>query len=235
MASGGFLELKTYVLQTFGGKEQYMADLLANTILEVHPDSAQRLYVPHRAYLKDVKKDGEKVWVKENRVLFTGYVFVESNQIEKFNKHLYDPGFATPYMLVGKGSSRVAVGSGAIRRVVETGGIRSNRCQYVKVGIKPDRSQFEESDTSIIPVSDADMKRLRMLMGEDEYVDVSRGIKENGRVRFTSGPLAGLDTGKIIKINRHKRYATVQTEFLGELRNIDVAIEVLSSMAGDAS
>lgn len=234
MTSDVFLELKTYVLYTEGGKEQHLADLLTNTILEIHPEAAKRAYVPLRAYLKDVKKDGEKVWVKENRVLFTGYVFVESSQIEKFNKYLYEPGFATPYMLFGKGSSRVAVGSGA-KRVVETGGIRSNRCQYVKVGIKPDRSQFEETDTSIISVSDADMKRLRMLMGEDDFVDVSRGIKENGRVRFTSGPLAGLDTGKIIKINRHKRYATVQTEFLGELRNIDVAIEVLSSMAGDAS
>lgn len=219
MASDGFLELKTYVLYTEGGKEQHLADLLTNTILEIHPEAAKRAYVPLRAYLKDVKKDGEKVWIEKKVLLFSNYVFVESNNIELFNTFLYTPGFDTGYNLLGKGTSR-------LRK-------RSTKKTSGKV-VNPKIPGGDDYD--IYPVSEDDMKRLRMLMGEDDFVDVSRGIKENGRVRFTSGPLVGLDPGKIIRIDRHKRFATVQMQFMGDLRKIDVAIEVLSAVDdGDAS
>jgi len=48
--------LKTYVLHTEAGKEQYLADLLMNTVVNFYPEIAHRIYVPYRARL--VKSSG---------------------------------------------------------------------------------------------------------------------------------------------------------------------------------
>lgn len=203
---------KTYVLHTKGGKEQYLADLLTNTVLRLYPESANRIYVPYKAVLTKSAQTGQK-WIEEKTILFPNYVFVESNQIEIFNTHLYEPGFDTGYHLIGKGSARLPKGS-----------YRS------MTGIKQKGPKIETAGQRyIFPVSDEDMDRIRALMNADDFVAISRGIKENGRVRFISGPLVGHEAD-VVTINRHGRYAKVLIEFLGEMRQVDVAVEVLNAV-----
>lgn len=197
---------KTYVLYTEAGKEQYLAELLMNTVVKNNPESARRIYVPTKATLIKSAQTGQK-WIEEKTILFPNYVFVESSEIGIFSTHLHAPSFDTSYYLLGKGSSRMPKGRGKLKG--------------------PKKG---EADTFILPVSDADMERLRRFLDSDDYMTISRGIKENGKVRFISGPLVDHEAD-VVRIERHKRRAIVQMQFLGEMRNIEVAVDVITGAA----
>jgi len=198
---------KTYVLFTESGKEQYLAELLMNTVVKNNPESARRIYVPTKAILTKSVQTGQK-WIEEKTILFPNYVFVESSEIEIFSNHLHAPGFETSYYLLGKGSSRMPKGKGKLKA-----------------------SAKGAVDKSILPVSDTDMERLRRFLDSDDYMTISRGIKENGKVRFISGPLVNHEAD-VVRIERHKRRAIVQMQFLGEMRNIEVAVDVITGAVG---
>lgn len=201
---------KTYVLYTEAGKEQYLADLLTSSIIKYNPGSAERIYVPLKTMLIKSAMTGQK-WVEEKTLLFPNYIFIESENIELFNTRLYEPGFETSYHLLGKGTSR--------RSEVSNKGIGK---PPFKKSTVPAEDYFERV---IYPVSDVDMERLGRLMGEGDFVDISHGIKENGKVRFTAGPLVGME-GEVVNIKHHKRTATLRMMFLGEMRNIEMAVDI---------
>lgn len=72
---------------------------------------------------------------------------------------------------------------------------------------------------------------MHTFLDSDDYMTISRGIKENGKVRFISGPLVGHEAD-VVRIERHKRRAIVQMQFLGEMRNIEVAVDVITGAVG---
>ncbi len=101
------------------------------------------------------------------------------------------------------------------------------------------RNRTEEKETGIeeypiIPVSDSDMERLAGLLGTGGIVGRSTYIKEGSHVEFRSGPLKGREA-EVKKINPSKRYAIMEMDFLGEKRNISVAVEMLSGNADPTS
>lgn len=85
-------------------------------------------------------------------------------------------------------------------------------------------------DQPIIPVSEADMTRLNTLLGSDGIVGKSTFIKEGSHVEFLSGPLKGMEAD-VKKIFPSKHYAIVEMEFLGEIRRISLAIQMISKDA----
>ena len=74
---------------------------------------------------------------------------------------------------------------------------------------------------------------MRRFLNSDDYMTISRGIKENGKVRFISGPLVGHEAD-VVRIERHKRRAIVQMQFLGEVRNIEVAVDIITGTVDTA-
>ena len=55
----------------------------------------------------------------------------------------------------------------------------------------------------------------------------SIGFIEGNEVFVTEGPLMGFES-KIVKIDRHKRKATIEVEFCGEKRLVNVSLEIIS-------
>ena len=67
---------------------------------------------------------------------------------------------------------------------------------------------------------------LSHLAGDDEVVQTSVGFIEGDKVIITDGPLSGMES-KIVYINRHKRIAKVEMDFMGEKRTITVPLEIV--------
>ena len=72
----------------------------------------------------------------------------------------------------------------------------------------------------------------RFLLGfcNDEYVsEESKGFIIGDKIIVTSGPLVGRESF-IRKIDRHKRRAEIEAPFLGDIRRISVALEIISKV-----
>ena len=64
----------------------------------------------------------------------------------------------------------------------------------------------------------------------DEYViEESVGFFEGDSIQVTSGPLKGKES-TIKKIDRHKRRAEVELDFMGDLRRVTVALEIVKKV-----
>ena len=82
-----------YVLQVQTGQEEYVKDLLESSVLADHPLAAERVFIPqkalnHRNNAEERRKTGERV-SRWEMVLFPGYVFFESNDIDAFFEALH--------------------------------------------------------------------------------------------------------------------------------------------------
>lgn len=65
---------------------------------------------------------------------------------------------------------------------------------------------------------------------DDEYlVGESIGYIEGDRAVVTEGPLKGHD-GKITYVNRHKRIARIEVPFLGQMREVQLALTILTKL-----
>ena len=64
----------------------------------------------------------------------------------------------------------------------------------------------------------------------DEYiVEDSKGFIKGDNIIVTSGPLMGMES-VIRKIDRHKRRAEIEMEFMGDIRRINVALEIVKKI-----
>ena len=83
---------------------------------------------------------------------------------------------------------------------------------------------------------------LRELLGDDrEYalwilrnhgdIGISRVLDLGSEIRVVEGPLADC-MGKIVRLDKHKRRATVEFEFDGKVRTVTLAAEVVTSFEG---
>ncbi|MEG2506006.1 MAG: KOW motif-containing protein, partial [Carnobacterium sp.] len=62
---------------------------------------------------------------------------------------------------------------------------------------------------------------------EDHVVDMSVGYIIGDKIIVRDGPLKGKE-GSIKKIDRHKRIAFIEVEFLGEVRETKVGLEIIT-------
>ena len=68
---------------------------------------------------------------------------------------------------------------------------------------------------------------ISRLIGEGDVIQSSVGYIEGDNVYITDGPLLGYES-KIRYIDRHKRIAKMEIDFIGEKRTITVPLEIIS-------
>lgn len=78
----------------------------------------------------------------------------------------------------------------------------------------------------IFPLSEDEIAFLKSFGKEDHIVDMSVGYIEGDKIIVTSGPMKGKE-GLIKKVDRHKRLAFIDVEFLGQIRNAKVGLEII--------
>ena len=74
-----------------------------------------------------------------------------------------------------------------------------------------------------------DYEFLRNLLNKDRCIGMSQGFIEGTNVIIIDGPLVGLE-GMIKRINRHKMEATIETSFMGSVRELTVGLEVVNKI-----
>lgn len=79
----------------------------------------------------------------------------------------------------------------------------------------------------IYPLRREDIVFLKAFGKEDSVIDMSMGHIIGERIIVTSGPLVGKE-GLIKKIDRHKRIAYLEIEFLGKVTMAKVGLEIIS-------
>lgn len=77
-----------------------------------------------------------------------------------------------------------------------------------------------------VPLNEREEILLKKLTDKDYNVQLSLGYIEGDRVVITEGPMMGLE-GLIKKINRHKKYAVLETEFFDNITEITVGLEIV--------
>ena len=73
-----------------------------------------------------------------------------------------------------------------------------------------------KNDQLYLSVKEEELTWIRKLCGDDLTVALSKGVKENGKIRFTSGPLVGME-GLVRKVDRHRRLVTLEIEMFGRV------------------
>ena len=81
-------------------------------------------------------------------------------------------------------------------------------------------------DGEIVPVSEEEETFIKTLIQDDEVVDMSYGIQAGDRIEVKEGPLSGMEY-LIKKVDRHKRKAYIEMEFLGETRTVEIGLEIV--------
>ncbi len=77
-----------------------------------------------------------------------------------------------------------------------------------------------------IPIYESEAEKL-LSFSDDEYnVSMSQGFIENMKIFVTDGPLQGHE-GQIRKIDRHKRVAEVEVEFMGRKTMVKMPLEII--------
>ncbi len=89
-------------------------------------------------------------------------------------------------------------------------------------------SLLRYSDTEIA-MRESERQMLLGLCNDDHCIESSSGIKEGSKIIITDGPLKGFESA-IKKVNRHKRQALIELEFMGSMRMVSVALEVLEKV-----
>lgn len=87
--------------------------------------------------------------------------------------------------------------------------------------------QYE--DTGDIAMREHEKNTLLRLCNADRYVESSNGIIIGTRIYIKEGPLMGMES-IIRKIDRHKRQAIIELDFMGAVRQICVALEIIEKI-----
>ena len=84
-----------------------------------------------------------------------------------------------------------------------------------------------ENDGRLVRVEPEEEKVLRMLCGAGHHSQMSRGYIRDGKTVVTEGPLKGKEN-LIRRIDRHKRIARVGMPSTGQLREMQVGLEIVA-------
>lgn len=86
--------------------------------------------------------------------------------------------------------------------------------------------------TRIIPLGPEEIEWMdRLTKPNERTVEFSQGYIVGDKVTITSGPLQGYES-KIVKIDRHKRYAYLKFNIMGRVKAVKVGLEIVSKVAG---
>lgn len=84
-------------------------------------------------------------------------------------------------------------------------------------------------DSNEIALQEHEKNMLLRLSNDNHCIESSSGFIVGNKVYINDGPLKGFES-IIKKIDRHKRQAIIELEFMGELRCITLALEILSKI-----
>ena len=82
-------------------------------------------------------------------------------------------------------------------------------------------------ENEIYPISPEEESFLNKLVGDNDEMEISYGMIENDTVRIISGGLMGMEA-VIRKIDRHKRIAYIEIQVFGEIKMVQVGLEILA-------
>jgi len=88
------------------------------------------------------------------------------------------------------------------------------------------RNSDNDSD---IAIRDHERGAWLHLLGREKHIEESVGFIEKDKVFIEYGPLKGLE-GIIKNINRHKREALIETEFMGRAVTMNVAVQIIKKI-----
>ena len=91
----------------------------------------------------------------------------------------------------------------------------------------PELTKIVRTGELFTPLYPEEEYMLGRLGGEDHILSASIGFRDGDSVKVFEGPLKGLE-GNIIKVQRHKSIAVIEAMFLGEKRQIPVALELVA-------
>jgi transcription termination/antitermination protein NusG len=83
--------------------------------------------------------------------------------------------------------------------------------------------RYSESE---IAMRESEKQMLLSLCNENYYIEASSGVIEGDKVKIIHGPLKGWES-MVRKIDRHKKLAWIDLEFIGEVRLICVSLEII--------
>ena len=162
-----------YCIQVRVGSEKITIDECKKVI---HSYLINDVYAPMRK--ESFKYRGS--WTEKEKILFPGYVFVETDDIFNFHYELKKINHFT---------------------------------SLIKAGTVP------------ITVSEDDLYLINKLSNKSGVMEISKGYIIGDRIQIVEGPLIGLE-GLIVKIDRHKRRAQLETQLFGRTQSIEVGLEI---------
>ena len=83
------------------------------------------------------------------------------------------------------------------------------------------------NENEIIPLKTSEINFLKRFGKDDHFIDMSIGYIEGDVIRIIEGPLLGKE-GMIKKIDRHKRIAYVEVDFLNQTTIAKIGLEIIS-------
>jgi transcriptional antiterminator NusG len=98
--------------------------------------------------------------------------------------------------------------------------IRFSTCIFELLGRK---------NIEFMKLTDVEKSFLLGFCDDDHVAEESKGFTIGDRIIVASGPLKGRES-IIKKIDRHKRRAEIEVTFLGNIRRVNVALEVISKV-----
>jgi len=84
------------------------------------------------------------------------------------------------------------------------------------------------SDTEIA-LRESERLMLVSLFNDDHCIESSSGVIEGDKIYIIDGPLKGLES-IIRKVNRHRRLASIEIEFAGDIRLVNVSLEIVEKL-----
>lgn len=90
----------------------------------------------------------------------------------------------------------------------------------------PEFAKTLGDDDGAIPLYQEEVEFLQRYTGEDRILKMSEGYLVGSELVVTDGPLKDYQ-GKVMKIDRHKRTAVLELEFLGRKMKVTVGLEVV--------
>ncbi|OQA17016.1 MAG: hypothetical protein BWY64_02301 [bacterium ADurb.Bin363] len=80
-----------------------------------------------------------------------------------------------------------------------------------------------------IAMRECEKQMILSLCNNDYCIESSVGIIEGSKIHIIEGPLKGLES-VVKKVNRHKRQALIELEFMGDIRVVNVGLDIVEKI-----
>lgn len=205
-----------YVIQVQGGQEEKTAELIKKQL--TFQDSCLReCFIPRKIRVKKFKGR----WQQVEEILFSGYVFADSEDAEELYRRLKQVGRLTK--VLQDGSFLFLPLSKTEELWIK--GIGDNRhvTRLSKIEIRTGNKRWKENG------QDRRFRNSETAGGNfanKNGVEETEKIEAGKHVIVREGPLKGLE-GHIVNVNLHKREVTVQMPFAGRMVDVRLGVEVV--------